>query len=345
MAATPSVLITGGAGFIGVNVADRLVRAGYHVVVMDDFSRPGSDRNAAWLARVHPDATEVLRGSLDDPRALDAAVAGRRAVVHLAAQVAVTRSVADPMADFDVNARGTLGVLEAVRRRAPEAAFLYSSTNKVYGRLEGWDRPVPETAPVEPVTPYACSKACADQYVQDYHRTFGLPTVVLRQSCVYGPHQNGSEDQGWVAHFVRAILDGCPFTVYGDGRQVRDLLEVDDLADLYHAAIERIEHAAGRVFNVGGGPDHACDLLTVIGRIELATGRAATVRFAPARAGDQRFFVSDVGLAGRLLGWKPTRDLDAGLGRLVSWARRIGPVGDVTPAGGRHGRSALRLLP
>jgi len=321
VAARRTVLITGGAGFIGVNVASRLVRAGYRVVVLDDFSRLGSVRNAAWLAGAHPGSVEVLRGSLDDRRTLDAAVAGTTAVVHLAAQVAVTRSIDEPLADFDVNARGTLAVLEAARRLAPDAAFVYSSTNKVYGRLEGWCQPVPETAPIDPVTPYACSKACADQYVRDYHRTFGLPTVVLRQSCIYGPHQNGSEDQGWVAHFARAVLDGFPLTVYGDGGQVRDLLEVDDLAELYLLAIERIDRAAGRVFNIGGGPDHACDLLTAIARIERVTGRVAEVRFGPPRRGDQRFFVSDLGLVGRMLGWEPTRDLDAGLARLVAWCR------------------------
>lgn len=327
MCARPSVLITGGAGFVGVNVATRLLGAGYQVLVLDDFSRPGSARNAAWLARAHPRCAEVVGASLADRRTLEAAVTGRSAVVHLAAQVAVTCSLDDPLADFEANARGTLNLLEAVRRRAPEAAFLYASTNKVYGRLEGCERPVPETTPVRPETPYACSKACADQYVQDYHRTFGIPTVVLRQSCIYGPRQNGSEDQGWVAHFVHSVLDGRPLTVYGDGRQVRDLLEVGDLAELYLLAIERIERAAGHVFNIGGGPERADDLLTVIGRIELASGLEAAVRFGPARAGDQRFFVSDVGLVRAVLGWEPACDLDAGLRRLVSWAGGAAAIG------------------
>jgi CDP-paratose 2-epimerase len=331
MVARRSALITGGAGFIGVNVAERLIEAGWHVVLLDDLSRPGSAANAAWLASAYPQATDVVRGSIEDRQTLRQAVAGRAAIIHLAAQVAVTRSLGDPLADFHVNASGTLEVLEAARRLSPEAAFVYASTNKVYGPLDGWRRPVPETAPVEPRTPYACSKACADHYVQDYHHTFGLPTVVLRQSCVYGPRQNGSEDQGWVAHFARAILSGAPLTVYGDGRQVRDLLEVADLADLYRLAIERIDRAAGRVFNVGGGPDHAHDLLTVIRRVELATGRTAALRFGPGRAGDQRRFVSDLGLVGRVLGWAPSRDLDAGLGRLLAWMRR--GEGAALPAG------------
>jgi CDP-paratose 2-epimerase len=335
----PSVLITGGAGFIGVNVAIRLLRAGHRVVVLDDLSRPGSDCNAAWLARAHPDCVEVVRGSLADARCLDRAVAGRRAVVHLAAQVAVTRSLDDPVADFEVNARGTLNLLEAARRSAPEAAFLYASTNKVYGRLEGRDQPVSETAPVDPDTPYACSKACADQYVRDYHRTFGLPTVVFRQSCIYGPHQNGSEDQGWVAHFVRAVLDGRPLTIYGDGRQVRDLLDVSDLADLYHLAIERIERAAGRIFNIGGGPERASDLLSVIDRIELATGCPATVRFGPERTGDQRFFVCDLSLVRAVLGWRPTHDLESGLRRLVAWARG-GAAPELVPDSNREPSAA-----
>lgn len=318
-----SILITGGAGFVGVNVADQLAANGHSVDVLDDLRRPGSDRNAAWLTGRHPETVRLVRAALADRDALSRCVRGRDAVIHLAAQVAVTASLRDPLEDCAVNALGTLHVLEAIRLHAPEAAVLYASTNKVYGELAGRGTPVGEDVPLDPRTPYGCSKAAADQYVRDYHHTFGLRTVVFRQSCVYGPHQYGTEDQGWVAHFAHAILAGRPLTVYGDGRQVRDLLEVSDLARLYALAIAGIDRCAGLAVNVGGGPGNARDVVQVIGEIETLTGLEAGVGFAARRPGDQRYFVTDLSLARATLGWAPETGVPEGLARLVAWARTL----------------------
>ncbi len=249
-----TVLVTGGAGFVGANVADHLVRAGHRVLVIDDLRRPGSEQNAAWLTSTHGSLLDVLVAPLQDQRVMDAALAGCDVVVHLAAQVAVTGSLRDPGEDFEVNSRGTLRLLESVRRQASAVPFLYASTNKVYGPLPEVRGPVGEGQHLDPHTPYGCSKATADLYVREYHRSYGLRTVVFRQSCVYGPLQHGGEDQGWVAHFVHETLAGRAVTIFGDGRQVRDLLEVSDLVRLYELAIANIDRCAGRAFNVGGGP-------------------------------------------------------------------------------------------
>jgi len=310
-----SILITGGAGFIGVNAAARFARAGHAVTVLDSLQRPGSATNLAWLSDGHP--VEFVRADVRDAAALARAAGGQDVVVHLAGQVAVTTSLADPVADFEANAAGTLNLLEAVRRRAPEAVVLVASTNKVYGALPGRARPVDEAEPLDPRTPYGCSKAAADRYALEYHDAYGLRTVVLRQSCIYGRHQNGTEDQGWLAHFVRVILAGRPLTIYGDGGQVRDLLEVRDLCDLYAVAIERVEDCAGLALNVGGGPGNARSLLQVVAAIEALTGTRADCRYAAARPADQAYYVSDVGLAERRLGWRPRIGVDQGLADLL----------------------------
>lgn len=333
MAAGGPVLVTGGAGFIGVNLADRLARAGRRVVVLDNLSRPGSERNLAFLREHHPGRVAFVEGDVRDREAVDSVVAGASAVVHLAAQVAVTTSLADPLTDFAVNAGGTLTVLEAVRRLAPEATVVHASTNKVYGALEDlglrlagrrWapaaGTGVGEDRPLDFHSPYGCSKGAADQYVRDYARSYGLRTVVLRQSCVYGPHQHGSEDQGWVAHFVHALLGGRPVTIFGDGFQVRDLLEVGDLCDLYLGILDDPEPAAGGIFNVGGGPANARSVIEVIEDLGRMLEREVEPARGPARAGDQRYYVSDLGLARERLGWEPRVGVEAGLERLLAWA-------------------------
>jgi CDP-paratose 2-epimerase len=318
-----TILVTGGAGFVGTNLAYGLLRSGRRVTILDDLRRPGSERNAAWLEATHPDRLQLVRAPMADRAALEAAVSGAEAIVHLAAQVAVTSSLADPAEDLQVNVVGTLNLLEAVRRHAPESPLLYASTNKVYGQLQGRTDPVGEDQALDPHTPYACSKAAADQYVRDYHRCFGLRTVALRQSCVYGPHQHGTEDQGWVAHFARSILAGQPLTVYGDGGQVRDLLQIDDLVALYEAAIEGIDRCAGLALNVGGGPANARTVLGISRTLEELTGRPARLDFADWRAGDQRYFVSDVSTAAQLLGWEPRIGVEAGLERMLGWMASI----------------------
>ncbi|MYZ49355.1 SDR family NAD(P)-dependent oxidoreductase [Rhizobiales bacterium L72] len=330
------VLVTGGAGFLGCNLVDRLAAAGESVIVYDNLSRGRVEENLAWLLKRHPRAVSAIRADVLDRDALSNAVKGAKAVIHLAAQVAVTTSLADPIADFEANARGTLNVLEAVRRHAAEAPVLFASTNKVYGKLIDLDRMalkgeryVPadpgfpagldETTPLAFHSPYGCSKGVADQYVLDYARVFGLKTVVFRMSCLYGPHQFGTEDQGWVAHFLITARNGHPITIYGDGYQVRDVLYVDDAVDAYLAAIQNIDAVSGRVFNLGGGPANTVSLRELLALIARETGIEARVEFATWRPGDQPWYVSDTAALERACGWKPRVAVREGLARLDSW--------------------------
>jgi CDP-paratose 2-epimerase len=330
------VLITGGAGFIGCNTADRCATEGYEVVLLDNLSRPGSEANVAWLRQRHP-SLSLAQVDVRDATAVEATVretAPLDAVVHLAGQVAVTTSVADPRLDFEVNAAGTLNVLEAVRAASPAAVVIYASTNKVYGGLEHLSvverdgryvlaaRPegVSEAEPLDFHSPYGCSKGAADQYTRDYARIYGLRTVVMRQSCIYGRRQFGMEDQGWVAWFALAALAGRPITIYGDGRQVRDVLFVDDLVDVYLAAL-RTPRAWGEVFNIGGGPRHTLAVWSEFGPLlERLIGRPIPVARAGWRPGDQRVFVSDIRKAEQYLGWKPTTPVETGVRALIDWA-------------------------
>lgn len=329
-------LITGGAGFIGCNAAARLKRAGHDVVVVDNLSRVGSDANARWLAEELDVPSTRLDLRQADPIE---AVVGRIApevVLHCAAQVAVTTSVTDPRRDFEDNALGTFNVLEAVRRQAPKAVVLYTSTNKVYGGMEDVgvalrdgryqyvDLPqgCDERRPLDFHSPYGCSKGAADQYVRDYGRIYGLRTVVLRQSCIYGYRQFGVEDQGWVAWFtIRAAL-GRPVTIFGDGRQVRDVLFIDDLVDAFEAAIarvDRVDAGAGRIYNIGGGPGNQLSLLELVAQLESLSGRRLEVSFADWRPGDQRVFVCDIRKAKSELGWSPKVSAGDGIEKLYRW--------------------------
>ncbi len=327
-------IVTGGAGFIGCNTVNRLMGSGWEVAVVDDLSRPGAAKNISWLEQQGRFA--LHRCDIRNPTALDAAFREHRradVVIHLAAQVAVTTSVAEPRHDFEVNALGTFNVLEAVRAHAPGAAFLYSSTNKVYGGLEHvgveekdgrWqyrDRPggVSEAEPLDFHSPYGCSKGAADQYVRDYARIYGLKTVSLRQSCIYGQRQFGVEDQGWVAWFAIATAKKLPISVYGDGKQVRDVLFVDDLVDCYLAAIDRIDQVKGQVYNIGGGPANVISLHQLLERLERLSGREIEYRYEPWRPGDQKVFVCDVAKAERELGWRPKTSVDAGVATLHRW--------------------------
>jgi CDP-paratose 2-epimerase len=344
----PSLLV-GGAGFVGCNLADRLLRDGREVVVFDNLSRPGVERNLAWLRAAHGERVTFVEGDVRDRAAVGAAVrdgggAGPAAdVFHFAAQVAVTTSLGDPAADFDVNARGTLHVLEAVRALRDETGYaapvLFTSTNKVYGDLadvaeshspSGARRYAPadaalaatgisEARPLDFHSPYGCSKGAADQYVCDYARSYGLPTVVFRMSCIYGPRQFGTEDQGWVAHFLIRALDGRPITLYGDGLQVRDVLFVDDLVDAFVLARRHVDRLAGRAFNVGGGPANTTSLLELVERIGALAGRRPDVHFDAWRTGDQKWYVSDVRAFGAATGWQPRTSVAAGLARLHDW--------------------------
>ncbi len=330
-------IVTGGAGFIGSHAAARFHASGHRVVVSDNLSRRGADTNLAWLRA--QGVTDFVLADVRDARAV-ADLVGRHAdadaVLHLAGQVAVTTSVADPRGDFEANALGTLNVLEAVRTAAAgRPAVLYSSTNKVYGDLEHVhvverggryayeDRPhgIDESEPLDFHSPYGCSKGAGDQYVRDYARIYGLKTVVFRQSCVYGTRQFGIEDQGWIAWFCVAVAAGKPFTVFGDGKQIRDTLWVGDLIDAYERALERIGEVSGEVFNVGGGPANTMSLRELIVKLSRASGRDLAPSYADWRPGDQRVFVADVRKAGRLLGWRPRVSTDEGVDLLIAWVR------------------------
>jgi CDP-paratose 2-epimerase len=327
-------IITGGAGFIGSNAASRYLGRGDEIVIIDDLSRPGSEKNLSWLRRQgsfrfeNLDVRDAVRVRRVFETHRDAGV-----VLHLAGQVAVTASIANPRADFEANALGTLNVLEAMRLSGNFAPFLYSSTNKVYGAMDDLevldlggeyayvDSPygVDENRPLDFHSPYGCSKGAGEQYVRDYHRMYGLQTVVFRQSCIYGPRQLGGPDQGWMAWFTIAAQSGAPITICGDGRQVRDVLYIDDLLDAYDAARERIEKAAGRIYNIGGGPGNAVSLLELLGALERRCGRPLLSRWDDWRPGDQKIYVSDTRRARSELGWRPRVRWQSGLELLYRW--------------------------
>jgi CDP-paratose 2-epimerase len=334
--ANPRIVVTGGAGFLGSNIVDALAARGEDVLVFDSLARPRVDENLAWLRQRHPARVQVCYADIRDPARLREAFRGAKAVIHLAAQVAVTTSVADPLDDFDINARGTLNVLEAVRAVAPEAAVLFASTNKVYGKLmpvdamtKAGERYQPadpalasglgETTPLSFYSPYGCSKGVADQYVLDYSRVYGLRSTVFRMSCLYGPRQFGTEDQGWVAHFLISALAGRPITVYGDGYQVRDVLYVDDAVRAYLLAIGSIDALTGRAFNLGGGPANTLSLRELLRFIERIVGRRPEVHFDAWRPGDQPWYVSNTAALTEACGWRPELGVREGLERLAAW--------------------------
>jgi CDP-paratose 2-epimerase len=327
-------IITGGAGFIGSNAASRYLRRGDHVVVVDNLCRDGVQKNLEWLRG---------QGSLEFVQ-LDIRKAGPLAelfrkhrdagqVLHLAAQVAVTTSVTAPREDFEINALGTFNVLEAMRGAEMTAPVLYSSTNKVYGEMtevgvaeqngrygyRSLPLGVSERQNLDFHSPYGCSKGAADQYVIDYHRIYGLRTIVFRQSCIYGYRQFGAEDQGWVAWFMIASMLGRAITVYGDGKQVRDILFVDDLLDAYDAAFAAGDTAVGKAYNIGGGPANTLSLVELIQFIEKRQNGKLPHGLSDWRPGDQKVFVSDIRRAQAELGWSPKIDCQQGLDLLYNW--------------------------
>jgi CDP-paratose 2-epimerase len=333
-------LVTGGAGFIGSNYVHRLLSRGERVVAFDDLSRPGVRANLEWLRQAGGDL-EVVVADVCDAAALEHAASGADVIVHLAGQTAVTTSLREPLADFRANALGTMHVLEAARRSPRAPIVLYASTNKVYGSLEGVDvveedtryafrdlpHGVPEAHPLDFHSPYACSKGAGDQYARDYFRIYGVRTVVLRQSCVYGPRQMGATDQGWLAWFMAAGLEQQPITVFGNGKQARDVLYVDDLLDAYDAAIARVDVAAGQVYNIGGGPERVLSVWTEFRpHLERLLGHATVAVHAGWRPGDQRVYLSDIRKARRDLGWTPRVSVGDGLSRLFEWVRAHRPL-------------------
>lgn len=330
------ILVTGGAGFIGSNIADRLAGEGHDVIVYDRLSRPGVERNLAWLQDRHGGRITVIRADIRDADALSRAVAEAQAVFHMAAQVAVTTSLDDPRDDLEINILGTFNLLEALRRKGQATPLVFASTNKVYGDLadlafaregeryvpldrEVRDHGVGEGRPLDFHTPYGVSKGSADQYVLDYARSYGIPAAVLRMSCIYGQRQMGTEDQGWVAHFLIRALEGQPITLYGDGCQVRDILDVSNAVEAYCNAWRRIDRVAGRAFNLGGGPANAISLRQLLAHIGDLIGREVEVRFSDWRAGDQRYFVADTRAAEAALGLSPKVGWRDGVAALAQW--------------------------
>jgi CDP-paratose 2-epimerase len=331
-------LIIGGAGFIGCNLAARLLSAGRPVNVYDDLSRPGVEGNLHWLRSTFGQLLSVDFGDVRDARLLRRAIRRCSSVFHLAAQTAVTTSVVSPKPDFEINAVGTLTVLEELRQLAAPVPMLFTSTNKVYGnlnqlplRLNGsryeprnavvLHHGIDEAWPLSFHSPYGCSKGAADQYVLDYSRTYGMPNVVFRMSCIYGPHQCGTEDQGWVAHFALQLLRGLPITVYGDGYQVRDALYVDDLVDAMLLARSNARQVAGRAFNIGGGPKNAISLRELVEILSHLEGSSIPVRYQDWRIGDQRYYVSDTRAFSDATGWRPKTTVRTGVQKLYEWLR------------------------
>lgn len=328
------ILITGGAGFIGSNCAEYFCGRGHDVILFDNLSRVHSDKNVTWLKGVCP--VRFVQGDVCDP---DQVVRVIRhdgpfdLILHLAAQVAVTTSVKNPLHDFHVNALGTLHLLESVRLYNPGAVLLYASTNKVYGRMEdleiqevngryvlqGGRAGIDEHRNLEFHSPYGCSKGAADQYCRDYARIYGLKTLVMRMSCIYGRRQFGVEDHGWVAWFCIAAASGNPITIYGNGKQVRDVLCISDLVRLYAAAYERVEENRGEIFNVGGGAENTLSLLELVSHLRTLSGKAVHVRFEGPRPGDQPWYVSDISRVRKAFGWSPRVGPEAGVRDLYEW--------------------------
>lgn len=332
------IFITGGAGFIGTNLAVSYLRDGYPVTLLDNFSRPGVEANARWLRERFPKSLRLITGDVRDAQVVNAAVRECDAVFHFAAQVAVTTSLVDPLLDHSINTQGTLNVLEAVRNSRTKPAVIFTSTNKVYGSLE--DVPlvqngsryepqdsalartgVGERQPLDFHSPYGCSKGSADQYVRDYARCFGLNAVVFRMSCICGPHQQGTEDQGWVAHFVRSALAHEPIVIYGDGYQVRDVLFVEDLVDALRRAATDSAALRGRVFNMGGGPKRTTSILEVVDTIRRVTGIEPQLRFDGARVGDQKWYVSNHSAFTRASGWEPRATVEESVTQIAAWLK------------------------
>jgi CDP-paratose 2-epimerase len=331
-----NIVVIGGAGFIGCNVADYYLKNKHNVTVFDNFSRKGTLQNLDWLVKRYKENLTVTQGDVRlDFAKLKSVVSKADIVFHFAAQVAVTTSVVDPREDFEINALGTFNVLEAIRQSGNKPIVLYSSTNKVYGGMEHvkiverngeYDNEslplgVSEAEQLDFHSPYGCSKGTADQYMIDYSRIYGIRTVVFRQSCIYGYRQFGVEDQGWVAHFTISSMFDRPLTIYGDGKQVRDVLFIDDLVRAYDMAIKNINVTAGKAYNIGGGPNKKMSLLNLISYLEKFFGKKLTYTFSTWRPGDQRVFICDIRKAKNEFGWEPKIGVEEGVRLLAAWVK------------------------
>ncbi len=334
---TTKVIVTGGAGFIGCNVAKFHIARGDRVVLLDDLSRYGSGNNLEWLQKAGK--LEFIKQDVADYNSLKTAINSHKdadIIYHMAGQVAVTISVADPRRDFEVNAKGTFNLLEAVRTLRIDPVIIYASTNKVYGEMAGvkivekngryqyadLKKGISENMPLDFYSPYGCSKGCADQYIMDYTRIYGLKTVSMRQSCIYGIRQFGVEDQGWVMHFIISAILGKPVTIYGDGKQVRDILYIDDLIRAFQAAYRSINKIKGMAFNIGGGANNQMSILELVSMLEDKLKRKIKIKYAAWRPGDQRIYISNTEKVRKLLGWEPKVPKEEGIDMLINWAKK-----------------------
>jgi CDP-paratose 2-epimerase len=337
------LLITGGCGFLGSNLASDALMRGDELVVFDNLYRNGSRENLTWLQTQGKFTFEHgdIRNQNDITRTIQAFKPD--AIFHLAGQVAMTTSISNPRMDFEVNVMGTHNLLEAVRNHAADATVVYSSTNKVYGDLEQYSYEETDTryrciefpngfneqTQLSFHSPYGCSKGAADQYMLDYARIFGLKTVVFRHSSMYGGRQFATYDQGWVGWFCQKAVDVKngkakePFSISGTGKQVRDVLHADDMKRLYIAAVSHIEQAKGQAFNIGGGGINSLSLLELFGLLEKLTGTQLQFTKLPVRESDQRVFVSDITKANKLLDWQPTVPSNEGIKRMLEWVEQF----------------------
>lgn len=331
-----NLLITGGVGFIGTNCCHSFNSKNNHITIVDDFSRPGVEKNAEALKKTITNLS-IIQANINDTEKYTSALKKADVIIHLAGQTAVTTSIQNPQKDFESNILGSFRLLEAVREHNPHATVLYSSTNKVYGDLrtdtveknedkkiyENHTHPngIDESAQIDFISPYGCSKGAIDFYVQDYWKSYGIKTVVFRQSCIYGPFQIGVEDQGWVAHFSKQVLTNNPITIFGDGYQVRDLLYVEDLTDLYKRAIENIDRVKGEALNVGGGTGNSFSLIQVLDILEKETGHKPRITIKEERLGDQKYFASANTKAKKLLDWEPTTKFENGVKKMIEWQK------------------------
>lgn len=332
-----TILITGGAGFIGTNAVNHFANRGWKVIVVDNLSRKGSEENLLWLKSQSEYSIEFMNIDIVDKPTIEQAFRDNNidAVIHLAGQVAVTNSVLDPERDFEINGIGTFNILEALRKISPETIMINASTNKVYGPLdhlkiselqdryqfESITMGVNEKMPLDFHSPYGCSKGAVDQYVIDYARIYSLQTTTFRQSCIFGPRQFGSEDQGWISWFIYAALRNKTITLYGNGKQVRDVLYIDDLIRAYELAINNPEKIKGKAFNIGGGISNSISLLEFIKILSKIMKKNVPFCFSDARPGDQKIYISDIERISNLLGWEPKVSVDDGVENLFEWTK------------------------
>jgi len=329
------VVITGGAGFIGTNLAARLLEKGHSVIIIDNLSRSGSQRNLQWLLDNYSKGLQVRICDIRDSFKIPELIKMAGTVFHFAAQVAVTKSMENPVEDFKINVEGTLNILESIRKTDDPPFLVFTSTNKVYGKLSGvklvekglryhpvsdiYRNGINENTLLDFQSPYGCSKGSADQYILDYCRTYNVPASVFRMSCIYGPHQYGTEDQGWVAYFLFRIIENLPITIYGDGKQVRDILYIDDLLEAFDLVVKNKDKCSGHAFTIGGGPSNSISILECIQMLQKQCAKFPPLSFAPWRNGDQYYYVSDTSKFNNLTGWKPSVDLESGINRLYEW--------------------------